>query len=285
MNIAVVGAGRAGTALAVLLRRAGHAIVGVSGSDGTADRATRYLEGVPVLDAAAAASGAEVVLLGVPDDAIAPTTADLAAAGAFREGQVVAHLSGAGGLDLLGAAAQAGASVLSLHPLQTFPSVDAALDRVAGAVFAVTAGDERAEQVGFRLAEDVGGRPFVLADKDKAVYHAAAVFASNYVVAVLGTAEDLFAAVGVPEPLEAMAPLARASLDNALSAGPVRALTGPVARGDAETVSNNLRALGKNPARAEAYAALARMALSLAERGGLSKDGAAAIREVLSAWR
>jgi predicted short-subunit dehydrogenase-like oxidoreductase (DUF2520 family) len=285
MDIAVVGAGRAGTALAVLLRRAGHVIVGVSGSDGTAERAARYLEGVPVLDAAVAASQADVVVLGVPDDAIADLTRDLAAAGAFREGRVVAHLSGAGGLDLLAAASEAGASVLSLHPLQTFPSVDAALDRVAGAAFAVTAGDERAEQVGISLARDVGGRPFVLADTDKATYHAAAVFASNYVVAVLGAAEELFSAVGVPEPLEAMAPLARASLDNALSAGPVQALTGPVVRGDADTVARNLRALAPSPARAEAYAALARMALHLAEQGGLSKEGAAAIREVLSAWR
>jgi predicted short-subunit dehydrogenase-like oxidoreductase (DUF2520 family) len=163
--------------------------------------------------------------------------------------------------------------------------VDAALDRVAGAAFAVTANDVRASKVGFDLARDVGGKPFALADADKPTYHAAAVFASNYVVAVLGTAEALFARVGVPEPLDAVAPLARASMDNALSAGPVEALTGPVARGDAETVARNLRALAPNPALAEAYAALARMALSLAERKGLSKEGAAAVREVLAAWR
>ena len=283
MDISVVGAGRVGTALAVLWQRAGHRIVAVAGGAATRARAATHLPGVPVLDDAAAARGAEVVLIATPDDAIATACAQIA--GELRAGAAVIHASGATGLDALGAAA--GARTLSLHPLQTCPTVEAAVERIPGAAFAVTALDEEGYALGERLALDAGGRPFRLADEAKPLYHAAAVFASNYLVTVTALAEELERAAGVPDPLDALAPLQAATLANVERVGPAAALTGPAVRGDAATVQRNLEALSAQvPEAVGPYVALADLALALAERSGrLPAHGLDAVEEVLARWR
>jgi predicted short-subunit dehydrogenase-like oxidoreductase (DUF2520 family) len=142
--------------------------------------------------------------------------------------------------------------VLSLHPLQTCPTVEAALERMTGAGFAVTAADEAGYALGERLALDAGGRPFRLADDVKPLYHAAAVFASNYLVTVTALAHELERASGVDDPEAILAPLQSATLANVERVGPAEALTGPAVRGDAGTVERNLEALAKH--RAEAVA-------------------------------
>jgi predicted short-subunit dehydrogenase-like oxidoreductase (DUF2520 family) len=287
MDIALIGAGRVGTALAVLLSRAGHRIVGASGRDRSRARAEAFLPGVPFLPSRDAARAADVVILGVPDDAIVPVCTDLAAAGAFETGPFVAHLSGAAPLLALGAARAAGAQVLSLHPLQTFPDVEAGVDRLPGSAVAVTAWEEEGFAAGERLAEDAGGRAIRVSEDRKALYHAAAVFCSNYLVAVEGLAERLFRAAGVDDPVGAFGPLARATLDNVLRSGPADALTGPVARGDAGTVRRNLEALRTHaPDAVAAYVALARASLALADRSGrLPPESRTRVREVLDRWR
>ena len=119
---------------------------------------------------------------------------------------------------------------MSLHPLQTFP--DVAVDRVEGCTAAITADDEDGLVLGEGLARDVGAVPFRLRDDVRPLYHAAAVFASNHVVATSAIAEHLFAMAGVPEPIAAMAPLQRATIDNVARVGPGAALTGPAVRGE-----------------------------------------------------
>jgi len=283
VEISVVGAGRVGTALAVLWRRAGHHIVAVAGGSATAGRAAAHLPGVPVLDDASAALDAEVVLIATPDDAIRTACAQIAPA--LRPGAAVIHASGATGLDALDAAG--GARRLSLHPLQTCPTVEAAVERIPGAAFAVTALDEEGFALGMGLAIDAGGHPFRLADAAKPLYHAAAVFASNYLVTVTALAEELERAAGVPDPLVALAPLQTATLSNVLRVGPAQALTGPAVRGDAVTVTKNLEALAASvPEAVRPYVALADLALALAERAGrLPEDGRGAVEEVLARWR
>lgn len=286
MDIAVVGAGTLGTAIAVLLARAGHRIVAVSGRAGTARRAAAHLPGVPVLDHEAAAAAAEVVVLGTPDDAVEPVASALASAGAVGPGTSVVHLSGALGIDALRDAAASGAEVLAVHPLQTFPDVDAAVERLPGSPVAVTAATEDGSRLGERLARDAGGTPFRLDDELRPLYHAAAVFASNHLVTTSAIAEALFAAAGVPDPATVMAPLQRASLDHVERLGPAAALTGPAVRGDAGTIRRNLEALARHaPETIPAYVAMARASLDLAERSGrLPPDARAAVEDVLDAW-
>ena len=283
----MVGAGRVGTALAVLWRRAGHRVLAVAGGPATPERAATHLPGVPVRDPAEAVRGAEVVVIATPDGAIAQVCAELVLSGALRAEGAVAHASGATGLDALEPAGEAGATVFSIHPLQTCPTVEAAVERIPGAAFAVTARDEEGFSWAERLARDAGGRPFRIADERKPLYHAAAVFASNYLVTVTAIAEELERAAGLTDPLGALGPLQEATLANVARVGPAEALTGPAVRGDAATVRRNLEALAEHaPEAVRPYVALADLALAMAERSGrLRETGRDAVEEVLERWR
>jgi predicted short-subunit dehydrogenase-like oxidoreductase (DUF2520 family) len=286
MDVGVVGAGRVGTALALLLAKAGHRIVGASGGPASRERVDRFLPDVPLLEPIDVTAAAEAAILAVPDDEIPTVCAALADGGAFRSGQAVLHLSGSVSLAALDPAAAAGAMVASVHPLQTVPTVESALERIPGSPMAVTARSEEGYEVGEGLAADAGGRPFRLSDDRKPLYHAAAVFCSNYMTVLAAMAEGLFREAGVEDPAATLAPLARASLDNALEMGPGAALTGPAARGDAGTIRRNLEALeARAPETVAAYVVLARAALNLAVRGGrLSVDRRAEVEEVLAEW-
>ena len=286
MRVVVVGGGRVGTAVAVLLRAAGHDLVAVAGREVTRERAAAHLPGVPVTTADEAVPLGDLVLLGIPDDLLSSLVADLAAAGVFFEGQWVVHVSGAAGLGVLTPVLAAGARRLALHPLQTFPDVEHALVALPGCAVAVTADEEEGYALGEDLARDLGARPFRLADEMRPLYHAAAVFASNYLVTMSGAAERLFAEAGVPEPVVAMLPLQMATLANIGALGPAAALTGPAARGDAGTVAANLQALGAHePGLVPAYLVLCRLVLDLAEGAGrLSAERRASVEEVLARW-
>jgi predicted short-subunit dehydrogenase-like oxidoreductase (DUF2520 family) len=285
MNISIIGAGSAGTAVAVLWQRAGHRIVAVSGRTATVERAGRHLPGVPVLSVTEAAREAELVVVAVPDDMIAVIVQSLAGAEVVASSWI-AHLSGATPLSVLDAARDSGARRLALHPLQTFPDVDAAVERIPGCVAAVGADDDEGFFVVERLAEDLGAQPFRLPDRHRAIYHAAAVFASNYLVAATGVAEVLLGEAGVPDPLAALGPLQQATLANLARVAPTDALTGPAVRGDAGTIERNLEALGASaPWAVDAYVEMARLALDLAERGErLSRERRAEVDRVLARW-
>jgi predicted short-subunit dehydrogenase-like oxidoreductase (DUF2520 family) len=286
MRIAVIGAGRVGTAIGVLLGGAGHQVVAVSGRTATAELAGRYLPGVPVVEPAEASASGELVVVSVPDDDLGSIVDLIAAAGGFRRGQWVAHVSGATGLGALDAARAAGARRLAIHPLQTLPDVERAIERIPGSAIAVTADDDEGYRLAEGLAGDLGGTPFRLADELRPLYHAAAVFASNYLVATSSVAERLLAMAGMTDPPSAMAALQRATLDNIAAMGPAAALTGPAVRGDAGTVERNLEALaGHMPDAVEAYVAMAKVALELATRSGrLEPSDRAAVEAVLARW-
>jgi predicted short-subunit dehydrogenase-like oxidoreductase (DUF2520 family) len=286
VDVAVVGAGTVGTAVAVLLGRAGHRIVGVAGRAATRARAAHYLPGVELLPAPEAAAAAALVVIGTPDDAIEPTAAELAAATAVAPGTWVTHLSGALGLDALAPARAAGAGVLATHPLQTFPDVGTAIARLPGCSIAITAEGDEAFEVGVGLAGDLGGSPFRLADELRPLYHAAAVFASNHLVTTSSIAASLFAAAGVPDPAGAMAPLQRATLEHVEHLGAAAALTGPAARGDVGTIRRNLEALRRHaPDAVPAYVTLARASLAIAERSErLTAAGRRRVEDVLDGW-
>jgi predicted short-subunit dehydrogenase-like oxidoreductase (DUF2520 family) len=235
---ALVGPGRAGTTVAVTLARAGARAVGVAGRSPDAPSVQRAVE---LLDVSAravehVARDANLVVLGVPDAAIAETAA--AVAPGLRPGTLVLHLSGACTLDELHKlhVTRPDVALGSLHPLQSLPSVEVGLARLAGSWCAVD-GPPGVEE----LATLVGMRPFRVGADRRAAYHAAATIASNHLVALLGQAQRIADAAGVP--VEALLPLVRATLDNVDELGPERALTGPVARGDVDTVLRHLDAL------------------------------------------
>jgi predicted short-subunit dehydrogenase-like oxidoreductase (DUF2520 family) len=287
-TVALIGAGRVATAIGVLLQRAGYAVAAASGRDRTRERVARYLPGARFhADPALAATGADIVVIGVPDDAIAQACAEVAAGGGFESAQFVLHLSGSSGLDLLEPARARGAEVLSLHPLQSITDVDEGVRRLPGSGMAVTAETDLALDLGERLATGIGCVPFRLADEAKPLYHAAAVFCSNYLVVVEALAERLFRTAGLEDPVPLFAPLARTAVELTLSLGPAAALTGPTSRGDAGTIERNLSALAaRAPEAVEPYVALARVAAGLAEEGGrIGAEDRRRIEEALDSWR
>ncbi len=237
-RLRVVGAGRAGRSLATALGRAGWEVVGLLGrGDAVAD----------------ALVDVDLVVIATPDAAIA----GVAAAVAPAERGVVAHLAGSLGLDVLAPHRR----VAALHPLVSLPDAEVGARRLAGGAWFAVAGDPIAQ----RAVADLGGRWFEVDDGDRATYHAAAAVASNHLVALLGQVERLAEGIGVP--FEAYLGLARDSLENVAALGPRAALTGPVARGDWDTVARHLAAL--DPSELAAYRALAAAARRLVDGHGL----------------
>ena len=266
--LALVGPGRAGTTVAAALAARGWSVVAVAGRHPAAPATRRVAEllGAPVAEVADAGRHADLVVVATPDAAIADTAATLASG--LRPGSLVIHLSGAcplEELDKLGAA-RPDVELGSLHPLQSLPSVELGIARLPGSWCAVD-GPPRVE----RLAVSLGMRPFRLDASQRGRYHAAATIASNHVVALLGQALRVADAAGVPP--EALLPLVRSTIDNVGALGSPDALTGPVARGDADTVARHLD--GLPPEERPVYRALAAEALRLSGRDD------AALRDLL----
>jgi predicted short-subunit dehydrogenase-like oxidoreductase (DUF2520 family) len=254
---ALVGPGRAGTAVAVALAARGWRPVAVAGRsvDAASTQGLAARLGVRAVEVAEAGRDADVVIVATPDSAIAGAAHTLAPS--LRTGALVVHLSGASTLHELDGVllARPGVEVGSLHPLQSLPTAEDGGRRLAGSWCAID-GSPRVE----RIALTLGMRPFRVDAADRVRYHAAACVASNHLVALLGQVERLAAEAGVP--FEAFLPLVRGTLDNVTALHPAAALTGPVARGDDETVARHLDALPADER--ETYRALVREARRLA---------------------
>jgi predicted short-subunit dehydrogenase-like oxidoreductase (DUF2520 family) len=283
LDVGVVGAGRVGTALAVALARAGHRIAAAYAvSDESRARILRFLPGVPVREPAQVAESADLVLLTVPDDALQGLVTGLVATGAPLAGRMLAHASGRHGLAVLEPATAAGALPLALHPVMTFTGRPDDVDKMAGISFGVTAPPalRPAAEV---LVMEMGGEPVFIAEADRGLYHAALAGAANHLVTQVVQAADLLAQAGVAEPARMLGPLLFAALDNALRLGDA-ALTGPVARGDADTVASHVRALRATaPEALNAYLALARLTATRALAAGtLTAPDAQRLLDVLA---
>jgi predicted short-subunit dehydrogenase-like oxidoreductase (DUF2520 family) len=232
-----------GAVLGNALRAAGHAVVGVSAvSAASRERAELLLPGVPVLEVPDVVERAELVLLTVPDDALEPLVGGLAELGAWQAGQLVVHTSGRFGWRVLEPATASGAIPLALHPAMTFTGMSIDLARLADCCFAVTA-PAPVLPIGQALVVEMGAEPVVVAEEARPLYHAALAHAANHLVTLVAQALDLLAAADVQPRRRVLAPLLSAVLENALRHGD-GALTGPVARGDAGTVSAHVAAIG-----------------------------------------
>lgn len=274
--VAIVGAGRMGQGLALGLLGAGHRVALLS-------RAPHPV--APSLRQAAAPWGAvipaaDVVILAVPDDVIGQVAQRVAVGHGIGGRHVVLHLSGRLDVAALQPLRGSGAALGSFHPLQTVADPVAAPGRLRGA-HAALEGDAGAVAAGRKLAAALGLVPVVLAGPGKVLYHAGAVMVANYTVTLVGVAERLARAAGVPVTLaeRLYLPLLRGALENLEELGPARALTGPVRRGDDGTIRAHLAAL--DPGDRALYAELGRAALDLAREAGLVEARAKAVERAL----
>jgi len=269
LRLTVVGGGHVGRVLGRLLSRAGAFAVQdvVARSMDSASQAQAFIgAGTPVV-AGGVLRQAGVYMLTVSDDQIVPACEALAAAVPLQ-GAVVFHCSGALASDKLAAASAAGAHVASVHPIRSFADTEAVAAGFAG-TFCGVEGDQQALDVLLPALAAIGGRAVQIDPAAKTVYHAAAVFASNYLVTVIDAALRAYQAAGIPESVarELARPLALESMENAFRLGAAPALTGPVARGDMATVQRQHSAVAAwDEATGRLYEALVPPTVALAER-------------------
>ncbi|HEY4363439.1 MAG TPA: Rossmann-like and DUF2520 domain-containing protein [Bryobacteraceae bacterium] len=274
--VAIAGAGRLGPALGLLLRERGVPIAAIAGRNPErAAQAARFIGGgakpVPLSELP---SYAARILIAVPDDAIEPVATLLADAG-ISPGSFAIHTSGARGPEALARLEDRGVSCAAMHPLQTVTTPQQGLSSLPGSSYGIS-GSGKALSDGalgwaLEIVALIEGKPLMIDAAMRPLYHAAAVMASNYIVALIDSAVILMGEAGVEpeEALRALAPLIRASAENTLEAGPTHALTGPIQRGDSGTVLAHLQALAGVPqAVRELYRRAGLHAAEIAERKG-----------------
>ncbi|MDQ3981167.1 MAG: prephenate dehydrogenase/arogenate dehydrogenase family protein [Actinomycetota bacterium] len=271
-RLCLVGAGRAGTAVAAALRRAGNDVTAVaSRSASSADAAAARL-GAPVagLDDL---PECDVVLLGVPESAVREVAEVVAPR--LRRHAVVWHLTGSLGVAALEAVRRAGGLRCALHPVQAFPDPDAGLARLPGSAWGLTCDDVLRAWAREVVEEDLAGRAFDVREEDRPVWHAAAVTIASGAVALLSLGERLLAAIGVHHAGGVLGPLAAGAVANASESGATASLTGPAVRGEWATVTSHLRALeAAAPELVEPYREATRLIFRAAERAGKVTDEA-----------
>jgi predicted short-subunit dehydrogenase-like oxidoreductase (DUF2520 family) len=282
-RIGFIGAGTVGTALAVSLARQGYSVVAAaSRSRSSAQRLAARVEGCRALaQPQEVVEATELVFVTTPDDAIGPVVAGLR----WRPGVAVVHSSGATSLDVLEPARRAGAQVGGFHPLQTFASVEEALENLPGSAFGLEAEGELLDGLK-EVAERLGGGWVELGPGDKVLYHAAAVIACNYLVTLMGMATGLWQRFGVEaaQATQALLPLLQGTLNNMERVGLPHCLTGPIARGDIGTIQKHLAALEERaPELLGAYRQLGleTVPISLA-KGGIGEARAEELRQILA---
>ena len=275
-TVAIIGAGRVGSAVGFLLKRAGYAVTAIaSRTEASAKKATQFIgSGEAMTDAVRAAIQAELVFIATPDRTIQEVCRKITAAGLLKPGTVVLHMSGAHSLDLLDAVQAAGGYRAVVHPLQSLASREQGIKTLPGSYFRIEA-DPAALKTAQEIVKALGGieleMPKWRPGKDSAaLYHAGAVAVSNYFVALVDYGLKFYEALGADkkEALKAVLPLIQGTLHNIEALGIPAALTGPIMRGDTETVQDHLDAMQKRtPELVSLYKGLARQTISVARDG------------------
>ncbi len=281
--ILIAGTGRMAQAMGRLLAEHGEPVFAVAGRDPARTAAAAAFIGrrVKAVDLKAPPGRTARVLVAVSDSAICETAGTLARAG-IRQGLAL-HTCGAMGREALAPLAEAGLACGAIHPLQTIASPEQGLSALAGCIFAVD-GDAPALAWAEQIARKLGGSSLRVPQQVRPLYHAAAVMSANYVVALVDAAAILMKAAGVEQDLalRALSPLVESSARNALRLGPAEALTGPIQRGDLQTLEDHLRALAAAPETVrDLYRSAGLHALNIAARRGLDPDRARRIKRLL----
>jgi predicted short-subunit dehydrogenase-like oxidoreductase (DUF2520 family) len=224
-----------------------------------------------------------LILISTPDDRMDEAVGLIRENAETLRGAVALHTSGALSSDALRSLRPYAIATGSCHPLQTFGNPARAAGLLKDSYFCIE-GEPRAERVARRFVRSIGARSFAVTTEMKSLYHAAAVLASGGVVSLLGVSIDMLNKCGLSdaESRKILLPLVEGTLENVRTSGPARALTGPVRRGDAGTVSRNLKAIAKHDRRwLDLYSLLALQSLALAERAGADPRLLEAVRRLL----
>ncbi|MBI2861084.1 MAG: DUF2520 domain-containing protein [Chloroflexi bacterium] len=281
LKVGIIGTGKVGTALALLLSRKGYPVIAAASREGAS---ARHLAGLitgcqAVGSNQAVADMAGMVFITTPDGVIPKVAAEVR----WRPGQAVVHCSGADSTAVLEPARKSGALVGGFHPLQTFASTGQAVANIPGSTFAIEAEEPLASTLR-EMAAAMEGHWIALRAGDKVLYHAAAVIACNYLVTLVKLATDLWQTFSVPreQAVQALLPLLRGTLNNIEAVGIPQCLTGPIARGDAGTVQKHLEALKGSPEIVHTYKELGLQTIPIAlAKGKIDESQAQELRTLL----
>ena len=282
LKLGFIGAGTVGTALSVRLSSKGYPVIAVSSrSQTSARKLAQAVSGCHAFNNNQdVVNAAELIFITTPDDTIASVASEIQ----WHRGQSVVHCSGALSTDILEPAKKLGAQVGSFHPLQTFASVKQAIENMPGSTFAVEA-EEPLLNTLKNMATVLDSHWIELKATDKVVYHAAAVIACNYLVTLVKLATDLWQSFNIPQSqaAQALLPLLRGTIHNIDTVGIPQCLTGPIARGDIETIKKHLDALQKvAPALLSTYQELGLQTIPIAlAKGRINQQQAEELQTIL----
>ncbi len=271
LKIGLIGAGRVGIALSRALQNHGHSIVAAHAiSEKSQKRVLEFLPATDLQEIEKLIENVQTVLFAVPDDVLPDLVRGIAQTIGFKKHQFVIHTSGRFGIDVLAPATLQGALPMAIHPAMTFTGATNDVDRITGCPFAITTTEELLP-IAAALVLNMGGREYVVAEANRAIYHAALSHAANHSSIVVNQAKTILQNIGIENPGLFLAPLVNAAIENSLTMG-LDALTGPIVRGDVETVRSHLLALDGNEAE-DTYRTIAiALVLKLKAAGKLSNS-------------
>jgi len=285
-GFSIVGCGRLGITLAKVLSEKGYPAKGfasrtLASAQKAAERSGSDNVGT---DPVSATRDADMIFITTPDGLIGSVCQSMARSGAFRPGHMVFHCSGSLPSTILESAKECGATIGSIHPLQSFATVLLDRNPFEGIIVAVE-GDEKAVAAGLDIAKDLGSKGLTIKTQAKTMYHASAVVASNFMVTLVDFAYQLLSVAGIDskDAYSVLGPLIEGTLANIKQVGPVNALTGPIVRGDVGTVSDHLREITeKTPQLLELYRILGKHTVEIAKkRGSLSEESLAGLTQIM----
>ncbi len=284
-DIAIIGAGRLGTSLGFSLSRAGFKVKSLSCLTlREARESARIIGTAPqaLADNAKAAARGEIVLLCLPDEEIPKVVRELSSSSVPWSNRTVLHCSGLLSSSVLFPLKKKGAVIGSLHPIQAVCRKSPLPGQFRNVFFGLE-GEKKALNVAARIVKSLHGHALVLEQKDKPAYHAACVFASNFMVVILDAATSILQGIGfsAEQAGRTLFPLIEGTLQNVKEFGVGASLTGPIVRGDIATIKAHIKAIRSVPSLRRLYSALGAQALKIARKRGLPPGKIKALRKLL----
>ncbi len=284
IDVVIIGAGNLGTALGYALSQKGYKLKALACRTLSSARKSLQIvgEGKALTDNIQAAKDGKLIFICVPDSEIVKVVKELARGSLSWQEKYVFHCSGLVPAEVLKPLQVKGAFTASFHPVQSFSQKKGDPSQFRGIYFGLE-GDEKALELAKKIASRLGGYPIIIKGKDKALYHAACSVASNFFVALLEVAVSFLKFIGIEEKQasEMVVPLVQGTLENIKDFGFENSLTGPVIRGDRESVEKHLDALRKYPGYLEIYRKLAIQALEIAKKRNLPPEEYKALKSLL----
>jgi len=285
-KVAIIGLGNVGATIGHLLSLAGYEIVAVcSRSQQNKDKHRQFVSGPFFTSVAEASHLAEVVIITTQDANIARVCLEIAQAKSFQKNAKVIHMSGAGGVDMLEQVHEQGAYRACIHPIHSFANIQNSIAFLAGTVFGITC-DDKIKDWCINFVHDLKGVPVMIANEDKAIYHVASCMASSYFTTLIYMVEEMYKSIGMTpeEARKAFLPLVKGTLKNIEDNGAVVALSGPIARGDVNTILQHLTSIKKHiPDLYDVYVEMGLNAIRVAnEQGHLSREKIQAMQKIFS---